>query len=65
MTADVTKVLGFTNGPKAVRDHVLAGQRRVERIVHPLSKGGFTDTTVINEPGLYRLIMRSKVQNAP
>lgn len=61
---DVTKVLGFSNGPKAVRDHVLPGHRRVERIVHPSSKSGYADVTVLSEPGLYRLIMRSNVPNA-
>ncbi|BBZ67987.1 hypothetical protein MINS_34160 [Mycolicibacterium insubricum] len=61
---DVTDLLGYANGPKAVRDHVSAGQSRASRIPMPASATGFQNMTLINEPGLYRLIMRSNVPGA-
>jgi len=61
---DVTDVLGFTNGSKAVRDHVLPGQTHKERIVMDGGVIPHREVTVISEPGLYRLIMRSNVPDA-
>ncbi|MGW3467964.1 BRO-N domain-containing protein [Saccharopolyspora sp. NPDC000995] len=61
---DVCQVLGYTDGRKAVRDYVLPGQKGGFKMEHPTSKSGFAEVSIINEPGLYRLIMRSKVEGA-
>ena len=59
---DVATALGYANPQKALRDHVPDRFKRTERIVHPL--GGAQDTVVINEAGMYKLVMRSKLPNA-
>ena len=59
---DVAEVLGYTNPHKALRDHVDTEDTRTERFVHPL--GGEQETKVINESGLYSLILKSKLPNA-
>lgn len=59
---DVAQVLGYTNPHKALRDHVDAEDTRTERFVHPL--GGEQETKVINESGLYSLILKSKLPTA-
>lgn len=59
---DVAGVLGYSNTAKAIRDHVDIEDRRSERIVHP--SGGTQDSVVINESGLYSLILKSKLPNA-
>lgn len=63
VASDVCRVLGFSNGPKAVRDHVLTGQASTITVRSGTS-GGNPNKTIISEPGLYRLIMRSKVDGA-
>ncbi|XCI63437.1 hypothetical protein MPNTM1_04612 [Mycolicibacterium parafortuitum] len=57
---DVTDLLGFKKGHNAVTQHVLPGQRTTLN----LGSGPNPHMTVINEPGLYRLIMRSNVPGA-
>lgn len=59
---DAAIALGYSNPQKALRDHVPDNFKRTERIVHP--SGGAQDTILINEAGLYKLIMRSKLPNA-
>ena len=59
---DVAQVLGYSNPPKAIRDHVDDEDKRTERFVHPL--GGAQLTTFINESGLYALILSSKLPQA-
>ena len=59
---DVAEVLGYKNTPKAIRDHIDEEDKRTERIVHPL--GGQQDTWLINESGLYSLILKSKLPSA-
>lgn len=59
---DVAGVLGYSNTPKAIRDHVDDEDKRTERIVHPL--GGIQESIMINESGLYSLILKSKLPNA-
>lgn len=61
LAADVCQILEFTNGPKAVRDHVKDTQKLTERVV---LSGQYRQVTVINEAGLYRLIMRSRTWKA-
>lgn len=59
---DIAETLGYSNTAKAIRDHVDIEDRRSERIVHP--SGGTQDSVVINESGLYSLILKSKLPNA-
>lgn len=59
---DIASVLGYTNVHKAIRDHVYSEDKRTERIVHPV--GGTHETIIINESGLYSLILKSKLPTA-
>lgn len=59
---DIATVLGYSNTPKAIRDHVDEEDKRVERIVHPL--GGLQESVLINESGLYSLILKSKLPSS-
>lgn len=59
---DVAEILGYSNPSKAIRDHVEQEDKRTERIVHPL--GGAQQSIVINESGLYSLILKSKLPSA-
>ena len=58
---DIAQVLGYTNPQKALRDHVDEEDSRGERIVTP---SGTQVTKVINESGLYSLIISSKLPSA-
>lgn len=59
---DVAEKLGYINPHKAIRDHIDSEDKRTERFVHPL--GGVQATIIINESGLYSLILSSKLQQA-
>lgn len=59
---DVALILGYNNPQKAIRDHIDEDDKRTERIVHP--QGGTQDTVIINESGLYSLILSSKLPTA-
>lgn len=59
---DVAEILGYSNPQKAIRDHVDEEDKRTEQIVHPL--GGNQETIVINESGLYSLILSSRLPTA-
>lgn len=58
---DVATVLGYANTQKAVRDHVDEEDKLTERIV---LSGQNREVIVINESGLYSLILSSKLPNA-
>lgn len=58
---DVADILGYTNTPKAIRDHVDDEDKLTERIV--LSDQN-REVIFINESGLYSLILSSKMPNA-
>jgi prophage antirepressor-like protein len=58
---DVAMALGYGNTQKALKDHVDDEDKRGARIVTP---GGKQTMTVINESGLYSLILSSKLPNA-
>lgn len=58
---DVADILGYTNTPKAIRDHVDDEDRLTERIV---LSGQNREVIFINESGLYSLILSSKMPNA-
>ncbi|EHL17620.1 MULTISPECIES: phage antirepressor Ant [Bacillota] len=59
---EVAENLGYINPHKAIRDHIDSEDKRTERFVHPL--GGVQATIIINESGLYSLILSSKLQQA-
>jgi prophage antirepressor-like protein len=58
---DVAIILGYTNPQKAIRDHVDDEDKRGERIVTP---SGTQEAIVINESGLYSLILKSNKPEA-
>lgn len=62
---DVAEVLGYSNSSKAVSNHVDEEDRVMQMIAH--SQNGNvvkTQTTLINESGLYSLILKSKLPTA-
>ena len=58
---DVADILGYNNGKKALIDHVDAEDKGVTKCD---TLGGTQGLTVINESGLYSLILSSKLPNA-
>ncbi len=58
---DVAVILGYTNTPKAIKDHVDDEDKLIERIV---ISGQNRDVILINESGLYSLILSSKMPKA-
>ena len=58
---DVAKALGYTNTPKAIRDHIDDDDKLTERFV---LSGQVRSVIIINESGLYSLILSSKLPQA-
>lgn len=58
---DVAEILGYSNTPKAIRDHVDDEDKLAERIV---LSGQKREVAIINESGLYSLILSSKMPKA-
>ena len=58
---DVATVLGYSNTQKAVRDHIDEEDKLTERIV---LSGQNREVIIVNESGLYSLILSSKLPNA-
>ena len=58
---DVAEILGYSNTRKAIKDHVDDEDKLTERIV---MSGQGRDVTIINESGLYSLILSSKLKAA-
>lgn len=58
---DVALALGYNNPQKAIRDHVDEDDRGVNESFTP---GGIQNLTIINESGLYSLILSSKLPDA-
>lgn len=58
---DVAKILGYSNSRKALSDHVDEEDKGVTKCD---TLGGVQELTVINESGLYSLILSSKMPNA-
>ena len=58
---DVAQALGYTNTLKAIRDHVDSEDKGVNEMVTP---GGTQKLIIINESGLYSLILSSKLPQA-
>ena len=61
MGVDVAKALGYTNTQKAIRDHVDDDDKLTERFV---LSGQIRSVIIINESGLYSLILSSKLPQA-
>lgn len=59
--SEIAKILSYTNPSKAIRDHVDQEEKLTERIV---LAGQGRDVTIINESGLYSLILSSKLPTA-
>jgi len=58
---DVAEVLGYSNTKKAILNHVDEEDKGVTKWD---TLGGKQNMTIINESGLYSLILKSKMQNA-
>lgn len=58
---DVAQILGYRETAKAIREHVDTEDKGVSKMDTP---GGSQDMTVINESGLYSLILSSKLPSA-
>ena len=58
---DVTDILGYSNSRKAIGDHVDAEDKGVTKCD---TLGGAQDMAIINESGLYSLILRSQLPSA-
>ena len=58
---DVADILGYKNSRRAIRDHVDEEDKGVTKWV---TKGGVQNVTIINESGLYSLILGSKLPSA-
>lgn len=58
---DVAEILGYSNPQKAIRAHVDEEDKGVNEMDTP---GGKQNLTVVNESGLYSLILSSKLPNA-
>lgn len=61
VATDVAKALGYSNPQKAIRDHVDEEDKRVNELFTP---SGTQKAIIINESGLYSLIMSSKLPKA-
>jgi anti-repressor protein len=61
VASDVTKILGYQNGRKAIDDHCTKGVTKKYTL---LTNGGNQELTIINESGIYQLVMTSKMPNA-
>lgn len=62
---DVAERLGYSNASKAVMVHVDDGDKRFEMLpVSDSQIGNLVKTALINESGLYSLVMGSKLPNA-
>lgn len=58
---DVTEILGYTNASKAITDHVDSDDKG---ITNCYTLGGNQNLIIINESGLYSLILSSKLPKA-
>lgn len=58
---DICRALGYTNGPKAVKDHCDEGD--ITKRYTPTTSGE-QNMTFVNESGLYSLIFGSKLESA-
>ena len=58
---DVCDILGYVNASKTIDDHLDADEKGITKCETP---GGTQEMTIINEPGLYALVLRSNKTEA-
>ena len=58
---DITRILGYKNCSKAIADHVDEEDKGITKCS---TAGGMQNLTVINESGVYSLIIQSKMPDA-
>ena len=58
---DITRILGYKNCSKAIADHVDEEDKGITKCS---TSGGMQNLTVINESGVYSLIIQSKMPDA-
>lgn len=58
---DVAEILGYTDTAQAIRKHIDSEDKGVVKTTTP---GGIQSVTIVNESGLYSLIMSSKLPTA-
>ncbi|WP_423189455.1 phage antirepressor [Alkalibacterium sp. f15] len=61
---DVADILGYSNSSKAVMTHVDEEDKRMDKIPHSQNGNLVSNTYLINESGLYSLILKSKLDSA-
>ena len=61
MGKDVAETSGYSNASKSIKDHIDSEDKGVTKCYNP---GGIQQMTVINESGLYSLILSSKLPTA-
>ena len=61
---DVAKSLGYANASKAISSHVDSDDKIMRMIAHSQNGNVVTQTALINESGLYSLILSSKLPTA-
>lgn len=62
---DIAEILGYSNSSKAVSTHVDEEDRTLKMMAHSQNGNMIkTQTSLINESGLYSLILKSKLPNA-
>jgi anti-repressor protein len=60
VASDVTRILGYVNGKQAIIEHCKGVYKK-----YPLkTSGGMQDLSIIDESGLYKLVLASKKPNA-
>lgn len=58
---DITRILGYKNCSKAIADHVDEEDKGITKCA---TAGGMQNLTVINESGVFSLILQSKMPDA-
>jgi anti-repressor protein len=60
VASDVTRILGYANGKQAIIEHCKGVYKK-----YPLmTSGGMQELSIINESGIYKLVLSSKKPNA-
>ena len=60
VASDVTKILGYVNGKQAIIEHCKGVYKK-----YPLmTSGGMQELSIINESGIYKLVLASKKPEA-
>ena len=60
---DVARCLGYKDPTSALRDHVKK-KHKTTRVIHPSGSNYKSNTTLIDFPGLCKLVMHSKLPDA-